>query len=79
MQMTASESPSLVFLVEPDLDAGVFVASWDDSAGGGITTQAQTISGLAGAIKEAVACHFVEGTAPQRVALHFVEAGLELA
>ena len=48
----------LAFLIEQDDEAGVFVASWDDPAGGGITTQARTIPELYEAIMDAVKCHF---------------------
>ena len=61
----------LAFNIERDEDAGVFVASWDDPAGGGITTQAETLSELAEAIKESVRCHFTGRPAPREVTLHF--------
>ncbi len=62
---------ALLFNIERDDEAGVFVASWDDPAGGGITTQADDLSQLASAITEAVRCHFGDEVAPRRVALHF--------
>ena len=68
----------LVFAVEPDLESGLFVASWDDPAGGGITTQANTLAELTHAIKEAVACHFGDGPSPRRASLHFTDAELQL-
>ena len=71
--------PEIVFVVEPDLENGAFVASWDDPAGGGIVTQADTLSELAAAIEEAVACHFGDGLVPSRASLHFVDVELQLA
>jgi predicted RNase H-like HicB family nuclease len=44
--------------VEQDEETGVFVASWDDPSGGGITTQADTLEELDGAVREAIRCHF---------------------
>ena len=48
-------------------------ASWDDPAGGGITTQGKDLRELASAIEEAVRCHFAGRTAPREVALHFAD------
>jgi predicted RNase H-like HicB family nuclease len=59
------------FKIEQDEDSNVFVASWDDPAGGGITTQADTLPKLYDAIQEAVRCHFAGRSAPSEVALHF--------
>ena len=59
------------FTIERDEEAGVFVASWDDPEGGGITTQAKDLKELASAITEAVRCHFAGRAAPREVALHF--------
>jgi predicted RNase H-like HicB family nuclease len=61
------------FTIEQDEEAGVFVASWNDPAGGGITTQAKNLKELAEAIEEAVRCHFAGRVAPREVALHFAE------
>ena len=69
----------VVFTVEPNLESGAFVAYWDDPSGGGITTQANSLSELRQAIKEAVVCHFSAGTAPQGASLHFADAELQLA
>ncbi|HMC26074.1 MAG TPA: DUF1902 domain-containing protein [Candidatus Udaeobacter sp.] len=57
--------------VEQDEETGVFVASWDDPNGGGITTQADTLEELYRAVPEAIRCHFAKRTAPSKVALHF--------
>lgn len=61
----------LAFQIERDEEAGVFVASWDDPNGGGITTQAETLIELAEAIKESVRCHFTGRPGPREVTLHF--------
>ena len=61
------------FTVERDEKAGLFVASWDDPAGGSITTQGKYLRELASAIEEAVRCHFAGRTAPREVALHFAD------
>ena len=61
----------LAFKIERDVEAGVLVASWDDPAGGGITTQARNLTELAEAIEEAVRCHFAGRSAPREVSLHF--------
>jgi hypothetical protein len=56
----------LVFKIERDAEAGVLVASWDDSEGGGITTQAKNLTELAEAIRESVRCHFAGRSAPRK-------------
>jgi len=61
----------LAFKIEPDVEADVLVASRDDPAGGGITTQAKNLTELAEAIKESVRCHFAGRSAPREVSLHF--------
>ena len=48
----------ITFVVEKDDDSGWFVASWDDPAGGGITTQGKDLAELQCNVKEAVECHF---------------------
>lgn len=54
-------------------DGEFLVASWDaPMGGGGITTQAATLSDLVKAIREAVECHFDDGEAPKKAKLHFV-------
>ena len=61
----------LAFKIERDPEAGVLTASWDDPNGGGITTQATSLTELAEAIKESVRCHFAGRPAPREVTLHF--------
>ncbi len=62
---------ALSFNVDRDAETGIYVASWDDPDGGGITTQADTLSGLAEAVTESVRCHFSGRNAPREVSLHF--------
>jgi len=59
------------FEIEQDEEANVFVASWDDPTGGGITTQARSLSELYDAIQESVRSHFADRPAPREVTLHF--------
>ncbi len=73
------ETFDLLFSVEPDLESGLFVATWDDPAGGGITTQGRNLADLTAAIKEAVECHFGNDVAPRTASLHFTDAELQLA
>ena len=49
----------------------MLVAFWDDPSGGGITTQGADLEDLQRMVREAVACHFDEGTHPLRIRLHF--------
>jgi len=60
---------ALEFTVERDDKSGAFTASWDDPKGGGITTQADSLAELPGAINEAVRCHSLERKLPRQVAL----------
>jgi len=52
------------FKIEQDEESNVFVASWDDPDGGGVTTQADTLPELYSAIREAVHCHFAGPCSP---------------
>lgn len=61
----------ITFTVSPCEETGVFVASWDEAGGGGITTQGASVEELQANVREAVACHFEEGEAPARIRLHF--------
>ena len=56
----------VAFKIEHDAEAGVLVASWDDSEGGEITTQAKNLTELAEAIKESVRCYFAGRSAPRK-------------
>ena len=58
------------FEIEQDEDADMFVASWDDPAGGGITTHARSLPELYSAIQESVRSHFAYRTAPREGANH---------
>lgn len=63
----------LLFRVEPCAETGGFVARWDDPAGGGITTQGETLAELHAMIADAVRAYFGADACPQRVRLHFAE------
>jgi len=69
--LEASERVNATIKVEQDIETRVFVASWDDPQGGGITTQAGSLEELYGAVREAIRCHFANRTAPREVFLHF--------
>src|SRR5438105_13377960 len=62
------------FEIEQDEEANVFVASWDDPTGGGITTQARSLSELYEAIQESVRSHFADRRARPEGTLHFKNA-----
>jgi predicted RNase H-like HicB family nuclease len=61
----------LEFKIEQDEDSDLFVASWNDPGGGGITTQAKTLAELHDAIRESILCHFADRPHPREIALHF--------
>ena len=58
----------IVFLVE-DAPEGGYVAR---ALGESIITEADNAHDLHGAVRDAVHCHFDEGTAPKLIRLHFV-------
>ena len=62
----------ITFSVETCTETGGFVARWDDPAGGGITTQGDTLAELQTMVSDAVSGYFDEGKTPSRVRLHFV-------
>ena len=61
----------VVFTIERDDETGAYTASWDDPAGGGITTQAETFAELSDAVSEAIRCHFAGRRLPRVATLHF--------
>lgn len=61
----------LKFSIEQDEETGRFTASWNDPNGGGITTQADTLSELPTAIDDAVHCHFAGRQVLAKSSLHF--------
>ncbi|HRE84550.1 MAG TPA: hypothetical protein PLN52_26140 [Opitutaceae bacterium] len=63
----------LVFRVMPCPDTGGFVARWDDPAGGGISTQGDTLAELQNMVTDAVQGYFEPKDMPRRVRLHFVQ------
>ncbi len=64
---------TITFNVEACPESGGYVARWDDPAGGGITTQGDSIRELEAMVADAVAGYFDPGTAPAQVRLHFEE------
>lgn len=52
--------------------SGWLVASWDDLAGGGITTQGAGLRELQAQVQDAVRCSFEPGEAPSRIRLYIV-------
>jgi len=68
--MTMNE---ITFQVSRDQESGWLTASWDDPAGGGITTQAKDLRELQQQVVEATQCHFDPGNAPRQIRLHFME------
>lgn len=65
--------PDLVFSVTACEETGGYVARWDDPAGGGITTQGDTIDELASMVKDAMQGYFYGRELPRKARLHFVE------
>jgi predicted RNase H-like HicB family nuclease len=61
----------MLFNIEVCPETGGFVARWDDPAGGGITTQGDTLPELHSMIADAVTGYFEPGKHPKRVRLHF--------
>jgi predicted RNase H-like HicB family nuclease len=51
-------SEEITFVIEKDQESCWFVASWDDPASGGISTQGKDLAELQANLKEAVQCHF---------------------
>ena len=62
----------ITFRVEPCSETGGFVARWDDPAGGGITTQGDTLDELQSMVADAVGGYFESGQVPTRFRLHFI-------
>ena len=63
-----SASTELVFVVE-DADEGGYTAK---ALGPSICTEADTMDDLREQIRDAVRCHFDDGTGPTVIRLHFV-------
>lgn len=60
----------ITFTVAEEEDGEGYFASWDDPAGGGITTNGDTLAELEANIADAVRCHFGEQI-PSRVTVKF--------
>ena len=58
----------LIFVVEEAPEGGYIARALGQS----IFTEADTLAELPGKVREAVRCHFEEGTAPKIVRLHHV-------
>ena len=68
-----SNMKETTFNVERDEESGWLTASWDAPRGqGGITTQGKDLRELEQNVREAVRCHFENGTLPARIRLHFI-------
>ena len=58
----------IVFLVEDALEGGYIARALGES----IITEADNAQDLHSAVRDAVHCHFEDGTAPKLIRLHFV-------
>ena len=58
----------IIFIVEQAPEGGFSARALDAS----IFTQAETIQDLHARVRDAVRCHFDEGSAPRMIRLHFV-------
>ena len=58
----------IIFLVEEAPDGGLTARSLGES----IHTQAESVAELHERVRDAVRCHFDEGSAPKMIRLHFV-------
>ena len=63
----------IAFTVTPCAETGGFVARWDDPAGGGISTQGDTLAELQDMITDAVRGYFDGASVPSRMRLHFTK------
>jgi hypothetical protein len=58
----------IIFLVEEAPEGGLTARSLGES----IHTQAESVAELHERVRDAVRCHFAEGSAPKMIRLHFV-------
>jgi hypothetical protein len=58
----------LIFIVEEAPEGGYAARALGES----IFTEADSLDGLRAQVRDAVRCHFDEGTAPRIIRLHFV-------
>jgi hypothetical protein len=58
----------IIFLVEEAPEGGLTARSLEES----IHTQAESVAELHERVRDAVRCHFDEGSAPKMIRLHFV-------
>lgn len=66
--MTSTGSAELIFVVEEAPEGGYLARA----LGVPIFTEADTMSDLRERVRDAVRCHFEEGTGPRVIRLHFV-------
>ena len=64
---------TLRFEVTTCPDTGGYIARWDDSQGGGITTQGDSFAELDAMVRDAVDGYFYDRDKPSILRLHFVE------
>ena len=58
----------IIFVVEEAPEGGYTARALDES----IVTQADSVADLHARVRDAVHCHFEDGTAPKVIRLHFV-------
>jgi hypothetical protein len=58
----------IIFVIEQAPEGGYTARALGES----IVTQADSVAGLHASVRDAVHCHFDEGTAPKMIRLHFV-------
>jgi len=63
----------LIFSVTSCPETGGFVARWEDPAGGGISTQGDTLAELQSMVTDAVLGYFEPECMPARLRLHFLQ------
>lgn len=63
----------LTLIVTPCRETKGCIARWDDPAGGGITTQGDSLGELDQMVRDAIEGYFFDRPAPIKIRLHFVE------
>ena len=63
----------IIFQVEACAATGGFVARWDAPAGGGITTQSDSLAALDAMIPDAVGGYFETEVRPATIRVHFTQ------
>jgi len=65
--------PTITFNVTNCPETGGFISRWDDLAGGGITTQGDSMAELESNLRDAVSGYFFDRSMPTHIKLHFIE------